>query len=115
MEFPRSHAVRLGGLLPPAVGDNNVDSTVAVDVAVTEAVGKLARARNLFPLLTGLANRKFFPGLGGIIARQEITHLALIVFAWRLPAHDEDFFAISEKINVNRCFVASAGGKQMGR
>src|ERR1700693_4809510 len=92
MELPGGDAIDFFRLFPPAVGNDNVNPAIAIDVAMTQAVREIARAGNFLPLLTRFTDRQSLPRLIGVLARDEIAHLALIVLAWRLPAHDEDFF-----------------------
>src|SRR5207302_743352 len=63
------------------------------------------------------------PGLRRVLAGEEVAHLAaviviaqllaLLVHPLRLPAHDEDFLAGFEEVDVDRCFVAGAVGQQV--
>src|SRR5262245_61514479 len=105
MELPRRDSIGLFRLLPPAVGDHDVDTSIAVDVAVAQAVRETSRARNFFPFLTGFADRNLFPGLRWILSRREIAHLTLVIFAGRLPAHHQNLLALAEQVDVNGSFV----------
>src|SRR5262249_5382022 len=112
VKLPR-RAVVFFGLLPPAVGAEDVDAAVAIDVAVPQAVAEAARARHFLAKTAGAADRVVLPELGRIGAGREVAHLPLIILALRLPGHDEDLLAVLEQVDIDRRLVAGAGGQDV--
>src|SRR5262245_60971870 len=114
MERPGRCWVDLFRLFPPTAGADDVDAAVAVDVPVAEAMGESLGSGDFLARSAGAADGDALPGLGRVLAGQEVAHFPHVAFAaWRLPTHDEHFLAFAEKVDVDRRFIASAVGHRM--
>src|SRR5271154_6035123 len=109
MELPRL-AIELFRLLPPALRDDDIDAAVAVDVAVPQAVGEPLGAGDRLALGARAADGDALPGLGRVLAGDEVAHFAAVVGASllriglidkRVPAHDQELLAGLEQIDVD--------------
>src|SRR5437763_1785904 len=112
MKLPRL-AIVLGRLLPPAVGAEHVGPLVAVDVANAQTVREFAGAGDFFSGRARLTDRVHFPGLGRVGTGAKPGHLALVLFALRLPTHDQYALAGAEQVFVDRRLVTGAVPEQM--
>ena len=96
------------GLFPPAAGADHVVAAVAVEVADAQAVRELEGAGDGLAGAAGLADRVHLPGLRRVAAGREPGHLAFVVLALGLPAHDQHALAVAEQVGVERRLVAGA-------
>ena len=81
---------------------------VAVQVADAEAVREPEGAGDGLAGAARLADRVHLPGLGRVAAGREPGHLAFVVLALGLPAHDQHAVAVAEEVGVERRLVAGA-------
>src|SRR5207244_1655707 len=112
MEFPRLAFVLLR-LLPPAGRADHIQPAVAVDIADAKPVREFERSRNLMAGSAWLANRVHLPKFIGILAGRKPRHLAFVLFARRLPAHDQHTPASTEEIDKERRLIAGARPNHM--
>ena len=84
------------------------EPAVAVQVADAQAVREPEGAGDGLARAARLADRVHLPGLRRVAAGREPGHLAFVVLALGLPAHDEHAVAVAEEVGVERRLVAGA-------
>src|SRR5262249_44486438 len=95
-------------LLPPTLRANHIESAIAIDVADAQAMRKPKGPGDLLARRARNTDGMHLPGLGWIFAGRKPRHLPFMVLAFGLSTHDQDAFAVLEKINIERRFVTSA-------